>query len=70
MRSSSFYDPKCLACHATEHVTAVKPGRKSCPVERQNCVTCHMPKVELPGAHYKFTDHWIRKVSGDAVYPP
>jgi hypothetical protein len=23
-------------------------------------VTCHMPKVDLPGMHADFTDHWIR----------
>jgi Cytochrome c554 and c-prime len=68
--SDSFYDSKCLACHATEHAAAVKPVAKSCPVARQNCVTCHMPKVELPGAHYKFTDHRIRVVKADAAYPP
>jgi Cytochrome c554 and c-prime len=69
--SDSFYDPKCLACHATtEHAAAVKPVAKSCPAGRQNCVTCHMPKVELPGSHYKFTDHRIRIVTADAAYPP
>jgi Cytochrome c554 and c-prime len=68
--SDSFYDPKCLTCHATEHVGPVKPVAKSCPVARQNCVTCHMPKLELPGSHYKFTDHRIRIVTADAAYPP
>jgi hypothetical protein len=29
-----------------------------------------MPKLELPGAHYKFTDHWIRIVRVNASYPP
>jgi Cytochrome c554 and c-prime len=68
--SDSFYDSKCLACHATEHAAVVKPVSKGCPVAKQNCVTCHMPKVELPGAHYKFTDHRIRIVNADAAYPP
>jgi uncharacterized cysteine cluster protein YcgN (CxxCxxCC family) len=68
--SVSFYDSKCLACHVAEHVAAMKPVAKSCPVAKQNCVTCHMPKVELPGAHYKFTDHWIRAVDANAAYPP
>jgi hypothetical protein len=27
-----------------------------------------MPKIELPGAHGKFTDHWIRIVKlGEAM---
>lgn len=61
VESDSFYDSKCLACHATA---------KSCPVATQNCVSCHMPKLELPGAHFKFTDHDIRIVKVNAPYPP
>jgi formate-dependent nitrite reductase cytochrome c552 subunit len=29
-------------------------------VSTNKCATCHMPKVELPGMHAEFTDHWIR----------
>jgi hypothetical protein len=28
-----------------------------------------MPKVELPGAHDKFTDHWIRVVKPGGAIP-
>jgi hypothetical protein len=28
-----------------------------------------MPKVELPGAHFKFTDHRIRIVKPGEAYP-
>jgi hypothetical protein len=59
--SDSFYDRKCLACHASA---------KHCPVASQNCVSCHMPKLELPGSHNKFTDHRIRIVRANASYPP
>lgn len=41
----------------------------ACPVSRANCIACHMPKYELPGAHYKFTDHYIRVVRPGAAYP-
>src|SRR5206468_12312765 len=61
---ASFYDAKCLACHlatAGEKTTAARSA-PACPVSRQQCTTCHMPKLELPGAHDKFTDHWIRIV--------
>ncbi len=57
-------DPKCLACHA-----GGKPGAKACPVSKDKCVSCHMPKLELPGAHYKFTDHRIRIVKPNEPYP-
>ena len=45
--------------------TSGKPG----PVANERCVTCHMPKVELPGAHYKFTDHRIRIARPGDPYP-
>jgi len=48
------YDSKCTACHSTVL------NAKVCSVARDNCVSCHMPKIDLPGAHHKFTDHQIR----------
>jgi hypothetical protein len=58
------YDSKCLACHG-----GGKPGAKSCGVAKEKCTTCHMPKLELPGAHYRFTDHRIRIVKPNEPYP-
>ena len=60
--SSAAYDAKCLACH-----TGV--SKRNCKVAKKDCVTCHMPRIELPGAHRKFVDHWIRVVRKDAPYP-
>jgi hypothetical protein len=62
--SVSFYDGKCLACHLSNRGQAKtrKRSAAACPVSKQQCTTCHMPKIELPGAHGKFTDHWIRIV--------
>ena len=31
--------------------------------------TCHMPKIELPGAHASFTDHQIRIARAGEAYP-
>lgn len=44
---------------------------KACPVARTNCVSCHMPKVDLPGSggHLTFTDHQIRVVKVGDAYP-
>jgi hypothetical protein len=58
------YDTKCQACHKSG-----KAGAKACPVSRSKCVTCHMPKIELPGGHYKFSDHRIRIVKANEPYP-
>lgn len=57
------YDRKCTACHA-----AAQHG-KLCPVAKANCAGCHMPKIELPGAHARFTDHQIRIVRAGDPYP-
>ena len=46
------YDSKCLACHLTtrDQVKTAERSAAACPVSRQKCTTCHMPKIELPGA--------------------
>lgn len=58
------YDGKCQACHG-----GGKKEAKACRVSKSNCVTCHMPKIELPGAHFKFCDHRIRVVKANEAYP-
>ncbi len=63
------FDPKCLACHAGGKPGTGKVGAKACPVAKSNCISCHMPRIELPGAHYKFTDHRIRIVKPNEPYP-
>jgi hypothetical protein len=61
--SSAAYDAKCQACHAKSESAPV------CRVAKKECVTCHMPRIELPGAHKKFTDHRIRVVKANERYP-
>jgi hypothetical protein len=71
VHEASYYDTKCLACHApgVEGAAArVKTGR-ACPVGQQKCSDCHMPKVDVLGAHYQFTDHWIRIARPGDPYP-
>jgi hypothetical protein len=68
---AAYYDSKCFACHLAspkETKTATRTAR-ACPVSKQQCVTCHMPKVELPEMHSKFTDHWIRIVKPNDPVP-
>ena len=64
-RTDASYDSKCLACHTS----GGKPSAKICKVAKQNCVSCHMPKLELPDSHHKFTDHQIRIVRAHDTYP-
>jgi hypothetical protein len=70
-REPAFYDSKCLACHLSNGKEAgtVKRAAAPCPVSSQQCVTCHMPKVELAEMHFKFTDHWIRIVKPGGPVP-
>ncbi|MGA8026458.1 MAG: multiheme c-type cytochrome [Bryobacteraceae bacterium] len=80
VKDDTNYDAKCLACHAsgTAHTASVRivdvnnappPTAKACTVSSKNCVSCHMPKVPLPGGHQTFTDHNIRIVKPGERYP-
>lgn len=63
-RVSTDYDVKCQACHA-----GGKAQARTCTVGTRDCASCHMPKIELPGSHHKFSDHDIRVVRAGAPYP-
>jgi len=66
--SPAAYDAKCAACHS---LAARRNGASTrlCRVAVRDCVKCHMPKLDLPGAHRKFTDHWIRIAKPNQPYP-
>lgn len=75
-RTVSYYDDKCTACHALKNKSAAgatKTGTLgsalSCKVATKDCVSCHMPKIGPPAAHFKFTDHYIRIVTRKEAYP-
>jgi len=60
------YDAKCTTCHNEQNASIRK---RSCPVAKQTCTSCHMPRVELPGANHAFADHWIRVARPGDKYP-
>jgi hypothetical protein len=76
---AAFYDAKCFACHRSGESlksaqlakTETDDGRdaKPCPVSQKSCVSCHMPKVEIPGSHTQFTDHRIRTARQGEPFP-
>jgi hypothetical protein len=70
-RSAAAYDSKCLACHVSDakDVKTKERAANACPVAKTECVKCHMPKVEIPDMHARFTDHWIRRVRPGEVVP-
>jgi hypothetical protein len=76
-KSTAYYDSKCLACHSgantvrtsASSTTTVAEAPKTCPVAKDNCVSCHMPKVALAGGHAVYTDHQIRIVRAGDPYP-
>jgi hypothetical protein len=64
------YNQNCLSCHTASLAakpTHDRPGA-ACPVSTKNCITCHMPQVELPSMHAPFTDHRIRIVREGQPY--
>ena len=66
---SAYYDKRCLACHAVKGQPVAQGSSPSCPVSNKDCTSCHMPKVEIKAAHFKFTDHYIRVVKPGEKYP-
>jgi hypothetical protein len=62
-RVAANYDSKCEACHSAA------AGHRVCSVAKANCASCHMPKLEIPGSHFRFTDHEIRIVKANEKYP-
>ena len=66
---AAYYDAKCLACHSLNGKPAKEGASTSCPVADKECTSCHMPKVEVKAAHFKFTDHYIRVVKPGEQFP-
>jgi len=62
--NSDDYDSKCQACHQRGQAKA-----RLCKISKNHCTSCHMPKLELPGGHHKFTDHRIRIVRANEPFP-
>ncbi|HEV7893260.1 MAG TPA: multiheme c-type cytochrome [Pyrinomonadaceae bacterium] len=75
----AFYDSKCAACHRSQESlksaqvakSESEDGRdaRACPIAQKDCVTCHMPKTEIPGSHFQFTDHRIRVAKPGEPFP-
>jgi hypothetical protein len=69
------YDAKCLSCHTQSPTTPNKTQSQqaraiaTCPVRKSNCVSCHMPQIEVPTVHATFFDHRIRVVRPNSPYP-
>jgi hypothetical protein len=71
VRGALSYDAKCLACHFTRgRPLRQKATAPACKVSTSKCVSCHMPKYEVPQAHASFTDHYIRVVRAGEGFPP
>ncbi len=62
VRDDSRYDAACLACHR-------QTEQKACPAGDKNCVSCHMPKVQMAGPKPVFTDHFVRVSHAGEPYP-
>jgi predicted CXXCH cytochrome family protein len=65
------YDQICLRCHRQSSSRTAEKGHRTlaCSVGKVDCAECHMPKVEIPGMHHAFTDHWIRIARKGEPYP-
>ena len=55
--SRAALEKPCISCHTA----GARRSPKICPVAKENCSSCHMPKEPVM-AHSTFTDHWIRVI--------
>jgi hypothetical protein len=69
VQDSTAYDAKCLKCHAELGSPPSATLEPACTVGTKDCVSCHMPKFEIPNVHATFTDHFIRVVRPGAKFP-
>jgi hypothetical protein len=67
--NTASYDSKCAACHSSTAKPATLASRHLCKVSTKDCASCHMPRVDLPGAHAKFADHRIRIARANEAFP-
>lgn len=62
--SATYYESKCLTCHASGPGKPTSPERvtrTTCPVNpTKDCLGCHMPTTMIPITHHSVTDHYIR----------
>ncbi len=68
-RDAVSYDRHCLQCHAAATVAGAEHAGKVCPKATAQCVSCHMPKVNVASMHGDFTDHLIRVVQPGQLLP-
>jgi hypothetical protein len=70
VQNTSSYDHICLQCHSQPSKGNPEMHRRPhCKIGQRDCVSCHMPKVEIPGMHHAFVDHLIR-IQKDTGYFP
>ncbi len=67
-KAAAEYDAACSKCHSQGSGNP-KAAVRLCKTGQTNCVSCHMPKYEIPGSHFQFTDHFIRIVRAHETYP-
>jgi hypothetical protein len=61
-REARAYDLFCLRCHVADSPANDPRNAPPCPTAQADCVTCHMPKYDVPEMQVSFTDHLIRIV--------
>lgn len=68
-QAPAYFDKVCESCHRAGAKTVSGRRLRLCKTAKADCVSCHMPKYEIPGSHWKFADHFIRVVRPGEPYP-
>lgn len=69
--SAVAYESRCLGCHAPAGADGGSAAQTPCPVNpARDCLGCHMPLLQSPMPHARFTDHYIRVRRDDPTAAP
>lgn len=60
--------PSTKVARSTKAAAAAN-NAPACPIGKEKCSQCHMPRIAIPGAHFEFTDHQIRIHRPGDPYP-
>ena len=58
-KQAAYYRSKCMACHETDGGCKLPEPKRFAQSPQNDCVSCHMPRVDTDIPHFAFTHHRI-----------
>ena len=58
-KQTAYYRSRCIACHETDDGCKLPEPKRLAQSPQNDCVSCHMPRVDTDIPHFAFTHHRI-----------